>query len=308
MTSEENKDVTQDWKDWIAENVSNNVAVYKLRERMEEHAFIPESVRLALPREPGVVSVSYTTWAQRIPEILRNNGARHIDTEEKMQLFELEDFLTVHECDKLVEIINKSLRPSTITVGHEDKGFRTSRTCDLTHLNDPFVVEVEHKLALTIGIQLGFSEGLQGQKYKVGQEFKEHTDCFTLRTEEFRQHTNKDLGQRTWTFMVYLNGTGSNNNNNNEEKDLSKSIENEGEAEQQKQKQILKGGATHFVNLKNGKIFPKKGKAIIWNNLHSDGTPNLNTLHCGSPVEAGEKFIITKWFRARGIGPALFDI
>jgi prolyl 4-hydroxylase len=36
---------------------------------------------------------------------------------------------------------------------------------------------------------------------------------------------------------------------------------------------------------------------LIWNNMALDGTPNLNTLHAGKPVEQGTKYIITKWFR-----------
>ena len=35
-----------------------------------------------------------------------------------------------------------------------------------------------------------------------------------------------------------------------------------------------------------------------WNNLQADGTPNPFTLHEALPVEAGHKWVITKWFRA----------
>ena len=36
---------------------------------------------------------------------------------------------------------------------------------------------------------------------------------------------------------------------------------------------------------------------LIWNNMDLDGKPNRNTLHAGSPVIKGTKYIITKWFR-----------
>jgi prolyl 4-hydroxylase len=47
--------------------------------------------------------------------------------------------------------------------------------------------------------------------------------------------------------------------------------------------------------------------AVFWNNLHSDGSSNRDTLHCGLPVEAGHKIIITKWFREKGASPMFYD-
>jgi prolyl 4-hydroxylase len=37
--------------------------------------------------------------------------------------------------------------------------------------------------------------------------------------------------------------------------------------------------------------------ALFWNNLTAEGQPNPGTLHQGMPVKAGDKAIITKWFR-----------
>ena len=65
-------------------------------------------------------------------------------------------------------------------------------------------------------------------------------------------------------------------------------------------------GGTQFAVI--GKTFqPRKGRAVIWNNLYPDGTPNYATLHSGMPVLRGHKVIITKWFRERGTGPMLHE-
>jgi prolyl 4-hydroxylase len=89
------------------------------------------------------------------------------------------------------------------------------------------------------------------------------------------QPTLATRGQRTWTFMVYLN---------------------EG----------MKGGGTKFFAIH--RVFtPKKGTAVVWNNLYPDGSPNHDTLHSGLPVEAGHKIVITKWFRERGTGPMFYE-
>ena len=59
------------------------------------------------------------------------------------------------------------------------------------------------------------------------------------------------------------------------------------------------GGETSFCNI--GKdIAPRRGMAVIWNSLNHDGSPNRDTMHHGTPVLAGYKAIITKWFRTGG--------
>jgi len=59
---------------------------------------------------------------------------------------------------------------------------------------------------------------------------------------------------------------------------------------------VESGGETAFVNVGLA-IPPKAGTAVLWNNLRADGTPNFDTMHHGTPVKAGHKAIITKWFR-----------
>jgi prolyl 4-hydroxylase len=121
---------------------------------------------------------------------------------------------------------------------------------------------------------VGYSEGIQAQRYDVGQQFKPHWDYFEPGTKEYLRFAGT-RGNRTWTFMVYLN---------------------EG----------MEGGGTRFTEL--GHTFqPKTGLAVLWNNLKSDGTPNTFTKHSGEPVLSGHKIIITKWFRAIGEGPVFHE-
>jgi prolyl 4-hydroxylase len=198
---------------------------------------------------------------------------RRIDTT-AIDIYTLEGFLGASECDRLVGLINHHLRPSTVTIAGTEKSFRTSRTCDLSLLRSPVAVAADEKIAKTLGIRLAYSEGIQAQRYDVGQQFKAHTDYFEPGTPEFEKF-GADRGNRTWTFMVYLN---------------------EG----------MQGGGTKFFAIDH--VFqPKKGMAVIWNNLNPDRTPNSATLHSGEPVIAGHKIIITKWFRELGPGPMFYD-
>ena len=172
-------------------------------------------------------------------------------------------FLALAECAELITRIDARRRPSHIADHDGTPGYRTSETCDLDPA-DSFVAAITRRLAAFAGLDPAHAEPLQGQRYAVGQEFKQHTDYFEASGPEYDGYCRKS-GQRTWTLMVYLNEPAA-------------------------------GGATRFKQL--GKTFqPATGKLLAWNNLRPDGQPNYETLHQGLPVRAGTKYIITSWFR-----------
>ena len=45
------------------------------------------------------------------------------------------------------------------------------------------------------------------------------------------------------------------------------------------------------------KVPPRAGMLLAWNNMNPDGTPNTLTLHEGTAVVEGTKYVVTKWFR-----------
>lgn len=195
-------------------------------------------------------------------------NAVKVDTD-KVNMYTINNYLDDETCDKLIELIRKNNSPSTITTAatETDKKFRTSKSAFFNEDRDGVVKDVNNQIARYMGIESERSESMQGQFYETGDEFKYHTDYFEYKTPCWKNH-GKDLGQRTWTVMVYLNN-------------------------------VEEGGSTHFKNI-NKHFYPKKGTAVAWNNLYPDGACNPDTLHCGSPIIKGEKFIITKWFRDRG--------
>jgi prolyl 4-hydroxylase len=180
-------------------------------------------------------------------------------------LFICRGFLDADECAGLVARIERERRPSTIADDAGYAAFRTSETCDLSAA-DPFIAAIEAKLAAFAGIDPAYGEPLQGQRYAVGQEFKPHTDYFEPSGTDYPRYCGRS-GNRSWTFMVYLNEPGA-------------------------------GGATRFTKV--GKtIQPETGKLLAWNNRLADGRPNPATLHHGMKVRAGVKYVITKWYRER---------
>lgn len=185
---------------------------------------------------------------------------------EKAQVFTIDDFLDVETCQNIIALIKNHLHPSEMTGNNVKKNHRTSTTCHLSYLTEEIASDVDAKIINMMGFGFGETEGIQAQHYAVGQEFKEHTDYFEPAAQEYQEYANV-LGQRTWTVMVYLND-------------------------------VEQGGETEFLEL-GLKFTPKRGMAVVWNNLNIDGTPNPSTIHQAHPIIAGEKTIITKWFRDR---------
>lgn len=204
------------------------------------------------------------------------SSAAHLLTHPGMQrvpssradMFILREFLSTAECEDLVALIEAQHRPSTIADHNGDDAFRTSSTCDLS-ASLPIVNALADRLASLSGIAPTHAEPLQGQRYEAGQEFKAHTDYFEPHSADYDTYCAVP-GQRTWTFMVYLN-------------------------------QVDAGGATRFKVI-DKTIQPERGKLVAWNNRQADGSPNPATLHHAMKVRKGHKYVITQWYRERPWG------
>jgi prolyl 4-hydroxylase len=58
------------------------------------------------------------------------------------------------------------------------------------------------------------------------------------------------------------------------------------------------GGSTVFPEV-GVDVLPRRGNAVYFAYCSETGALDARTLHGGSPVGAGEKWIATKWFRER---------
>ena len=196
--------------------------------------------------------------------LLAYGGVRRVPSA-KLTLLDRPGFLPAELCARLIALIDKDRRPSTILDDIGDAYFRTSETCDLP-ASDPAVQDLEMRLFRFNRIDPAHGEPVQGQRYEVGQEFKAHTDYFEPQGTDYATACAV-AGQRTWTFMIYLN-------------------------------EVEAGGATRFKVI--NKLFqPETGKLLCWDNHRPDGSVNPATLHHGMKVRQGVKYVITKWYRQR---------
>ncbi len=180
-----------------------------------------------------------------------------------IELYVYQGFLGPKDCQLLIDKINAEAVPSTLYQGTEQPGFRTSYSCHLSRWDND-VARIEARMSDVLGIENDYAETMQGQRYEVGQEFKAHHDFFHP-SQSYWEKESAAGGQRSWTAMIFLN-----------------------EPEE--------GGMTEFPNLGIG-VRPHAGMMLIWNNMTPQGKVNYKSLHTGTPVKAGTKHIITKWYR-----------
>lgn len=190
--------------------------------------------------------------------------AYRIDTD-KAEIWAFGDFLTSAECERLCLMIDLTAKPSTLHEEDYASGFRTSYSGDLDPY-DPFVMGISRRIDDLLGMNPVCGEAIQGQRYLPGQQFKPHNDWFYT-TEKYWELERKRGGQRCWTAMAFLN-------------------------------EVEEGGETHFTEV-GLKIKPKPGVLLVWNNATPEGEPNIDTMHAGTPVVKGNKYVITKWYRTR---------
>ena len=194
-----------------------------------------------------------------------NPEAYKIPTD-KAEIFAIGDFLDADECKRLITMIDQVARPSELF--DDDAyatGFRTSYSGDFDPENS-FIRSISRRIDDLLGVNPITGETIQGQRYLPGQQFKPHNDWFYT-SETYWQLERKRGGQRCWTTMAFLN-------------------------------EVEEGGETHFTEV-GIKIDPKPGVLLVWNNALPDGSPNEDTMHAGTPVIRGVKYVITKWYRTR---------
>jgi prolyl 4-hydroxylase len=259
----------KDWEDWMDLNISLGNCKLIMFQKSLDAGYAYDLIKAKLNIDYHVSEPLPLALKDKIA--LRN--AKKIQSD-KLEIYELDDFLTQEECKEIVDFINNSDLQSSSTISSADtdnykvNDYRTSKTCYFYN-KYPLITDIESRICKTIGINNRCAEQIQGQKYCVGDQFKVHTDYFD---QDILKKNHTIRGQRTWTFMIYLNDM----------------------------EDAESGGYTSFpyayVATK-----PKAGKAIIWNNLDANKKENIYSSHSGMPILKGEKYILTMWFKDQEI-------
>lgn len=176
--------------------------------------------------------------------------------------------LSDEECDALIDAARPAMKRSqvidTATGGSKLDDVRTSNGMFFERGQNDVLQRVEARLARLTGWPLENGEGIQVLQYGPGTEYRPHYDYFDPR-EPGTPTILQRGGQRVATIVMYLN-------------------------------EPARGGGTWFPDV-GLEVGARRGNAVFFS--YSIPHPDSRTLHGGSPVLEGEKWIATKWLRER---------
>jgi prolyl 4-hydroxylase len=181
------------------------------------------------------------------------------------------DLLSTDECDALIEAAKGRLqRSQTVSAQHahtaEVNAARTSEGMFFYPGELDVVTLLEQRIAALFQWPMAQAEGLQVLRYQPGAQYRPHFDHFDAHSPGGQVALARG-GQRVGTVVVYL-----------------------ATPEQ--------GGATVFPDL-GLQIHAHAGHAVFFSYDVSQGGHGV--LHGGAEVQAGEKWVATRWLREKNL-------
>ncbi|MEP6503171.1 MAG: 2OG-Fe(II) oxygenase [Betaproteobacteria bacterium] len=182
----------------------------------------------------------------------------------------LQGVLSPAECAQFIALGRDRLRPSTVmdpqTGRDQAVAHRSSEGMFFRPEETPFVAAIERRIAELMNCPLRNGEGLQLLHYHPGAESAPHYDFLTPGSAANDASLARS-GQRVSSLVIYLNDVES-------------------------------GGETVFPELGLA-VTPRQGHAVHFEYANSRGDVDLKSVHAAAPVQAGEKWVLTKWMRER---------
>lgn len=181
----------------------------------------------------------------------------------------IEKFLPPAACEWLIAQARARLERATIydkvTGGTTEDGRRTNTQCDLDiEIGGVLTFVVRARISIITGRQDMAMEVPKVLHYSPGETFAEHFDYLNPAEPAYAREL-ATRGQRTETFLIYLNDD-------------------------------FTGGETYFPELDISHV-GATGDALLFSNVDAKGKPDENTRHAGLPPATGEKWLFSQWIR-----------
>lgn len=179
--------------------------------------------------------------------------------------FTVENLVTPEEVEYIIETAKTRFSNSTIVSG-KDESIRKSETAWLRK-SEPVIKDIFERLSKQFKFNLKNVEDLQVVRYTPGGYYNEHHDSCCDDNDHCRDFAKKS-GQRVLTILMYLNDE-------------------------------FEDGYTHFPNL-SLQLKANKYGGIVFYPLELGGSRcHPNSLHKGTPVTSGTKYICNIWVREK---------
>jgi prolyl 4-hydroxylase len=266
----------KEWQFWITENLARACEPGSMAAVMVRDGQFNRNLARAAIEEARKTSFAELPSLKEMPEIDTTTNAiqtpdRAVDvllTFATPRIVLLGNVLGDDECDALCAYVDQRLTRSPVIAdangADQVDSDRTSRGAMLARAETELVTRIDARLASLARWPVERGEGLQVQRYGIGNEYRSHYDWFDASLPGPRKHLERG-GQRVGTFILYLCD-------------------------------VEQGGGTSFPGL-GLEVQPKKGNALYFANTDAYGAPDRETLHAGMPVVKGVKFIANKWLR-----------
>jgi len=180
------------------------------------------------------------------------------------------NLLSAEECEEMIELSRGKLARSSVvnneTGAYDIHPHRTSTGTYFNRGENDLIRRIEARIAELVQYPEENGEPIQILHYEPGGEYKPHFDYFDPKHPGNEQVLMQG-GQRIATLVMYLND-------------------------------VEAGGSTVFPEV-GIDVLPRRGSAVYFAYCTENGTLDSRSLHGGSPVGAGEKWIATKWFRQK---------
>lgn len=183
-----------------------------------------------------------------------------------MFLKELKHFVSPEICEQIIEEHKELLVPSKTGINQKFSGRDTGRTSfSARAIESDQLQAIKQAIVDLTSLPQENQERPSIIKYSKGGFYNNHYDYFDETDVDFYPSIATNGGQRIYTCLLYLNDN-------------------------------FTGGFTSFPKL-NQKIVPETGKLVWWNNTTDLGQPLPESLHSGTAVKFGTKWIMTVWIR-----------
>lgn len=180
------------------------------------------------------------------------------------------DVIYDSEIETIKKLAQPKFRRATVqnykTGELETANYRISKSAWLKAEDDEKVSKVNKRVEDLSSLTVDTAEELQVVNYGIGGHYEPHFDF--ARREEKNAFKSLGTGNRIATVLFYMSD-------------------------------VHQGGATVFPSIRLS-LWPKKGTAAFWHNLHPSGEGDFLTRHAACPVLTGSKWVSNKWLHEAG--------
>lgn len=186
------------------------------------------------------------------------------------RIFTVDEFMSPAESAHFLWLASPNLKAAESTrdrLSGEQTAFNGSAAILRGTLCDPVVRNIERRVAAGFGLPASHVEPLSILRYQSGHSYAPHVDYFSADRFAYNDRIGDMAGQRVASFLVYLRAPTA-------------------------------GGETHYLEI-DRKVAGRDRMALCHFNCDESGAPDPATLHTGTPVIAGEKWLARTTLREK---------